>query len=179
MPASMSQFMPFLIAAVVILAVLRRLRRSFGRQPLRPRRMMLRMTLLVVLACSLAPLALRSAPFLAAELIGAALGIGLSLWAAQRTRLEMHDGRLHYVPHTYAGVVVSLLFLGRLVYRLVQVYAGGPAAPGAASPDIAHAYAPASMIRSPLTVAVFFVLAGYYLGLYGALLLRSRTTAPS
>jgi hypothetical protein len=27
--------------------------------------------------------------------------------------------RLHYMPHTYAGIAVSLLFLGRLVYRLV------------------------------------------------------------
>ena len=71
MPTDYSQFGPFLFAALVVFAVYRRLRRSFGRQPMRPRRMAVRMALLTVLACTLLPLALRSAQYLAAELIGA------------------------------------------------------------------------------------------------------------
>jgi hypothetical protein len=164
MPVNLSQFGPYLFAALVVFAVYRRLRRSFGRQPLRPRRMMLRMVLLTVLACCLMPVALRSGQFLAAELIGAALGVALGVWGAQRTRFQMHDGRLHYLPHTYTGITVSLLFIGRLVYRVVQAYAGDPL----------QVYAPASMIRSPLTVAIFFLLAGYYLYFYSVLLWKSK-----
>jgi hypothetical protein len=153
MPVDFSQFGPFLFDALVVFAVYRRLRRSFGRQPMRPRRMAVRMALLTVLVCTLLPLALRSA-HLAAELIGAGLGLGLGVWGAQRTRFQMYNAQLHYLPHTYTGIAVSLLFLGRLVYRIVQEYVAHAAGSTNPSPQ-------ASMIRSPLTVTIFFVLAGY------------------
>jgi hypothetical protein len=174
MPTDFSQFGPFLFAALVVFAVYRRLRRSFGRQPMRPRRMVLRMALLTVLVCTLLPTALRSAQYLAAELIGAMLGLALGVWGERRTRFQMYNRQLHYLPHTYTGLAVSLLFLGRLVYRLVQVYAGGHAAHAASRSDPSQGFAPASMISSPLTVCVFFVLAGYYLYFYGMLLWKSK-----
>lgn len=180
MQPDFSQIGPFLIAALVVLAIYRRLRRSFGRQPLRPKRMTVRMVLLAVVACLLLPEALRSSEFLAADLAGAALGVGLGIWGARRTRFLMHDGRLHYVPHTYAGIAVSLLFLGRLAFRLVEVYAQAhvshaAGAAAATAVDASHAaFAPAGMVKSPLTAGVFFVLAGYYLCFYGWVLRKAK-----
>ena len=184
MHSDFSQIGPFLFAALVVFAVYRRLRRSFGRQPLRPVRMTVRMVLLTVLVCLLLPTALRSAHFLAAELAGAALGIGLGIWGARRTRFLTHGGQLYYVPHTYTGIAISLLFLGRLVYRVVQVYGSTHAshaanavaanAQASAAADPAQAFAPASMVQSPLTVGIFFLLAGYYLYYYGWLLWKSK-----
>ena len=141
---------------------------------MRPRRMAVRMALLTLLACTLLPMALRSAQYLAAELIGAVLGFGLGVWGAQQTRFQMYNGRLHYVPHAYTGLAVSLLFLGRLVYRVVQEYAGGHAALAASGADPSQAFAATSMIKSPITVAIFFVLAGYYVYFYGILLWKSK-----
>ena len=182
MPPDFSQIGPFLFAALIVFAIYRRLRRSFGRQLLRPGRMTLRMVLLAAVGCALLPMALRSAQYLWAELAGAALGIGLGLWGAERTRFMTYDGRLHYVPHTYTGIAISLLFLGRLAFRGVQVYAGVQAphaadAGGAYVADAANpslAFAPTSMVRSPLTVGIFFVLAGYYLWYYGSVLWKSK-----
>ncbi|MGB6309691.1 MAG: hypothetical protein WBF89_18030 [Steroidobacteraceae bacterium] len=181
MQQDFSQIGPFLFAALVVFAIYRRFRRNFGRQPLRPARMTLRIVLLTVVVCLLLPAALRSAQFLSAELAGAALGIALGVWGAQRTRFLMFGGRLHYVPHTYTGIAVSLLFLGRLAFRLMQVYGGAHAAhlanaATAAAPaaDPSQAFAPASMVRSPLTVGIFFVLAGYYLCYYGWVLWKSK-----
>ncbi len=181
MPADFSQIGPFLFAAVVVFAIYRRLRRSFGRQPLRPKRMTVRIVLLAVVAGLLLPAALRSAQFLAAELVGAAFGIGLGVWGARRTRFLMHGGQLHYVPHTYAGIAVSLLFLGRLVFRVVQIYAGAPASYAAGmsvanahAADPSQAFGPASALKSPLTAGVFFVLAGYYLCYYAWVLWKSK-----
>jgi hypothetical protein len=176
MQSDFSQIGPFLFAALIVFAVYRRLRRSFGRQPLRPKRMTVRMVLLTLLVCLLLPAALRSAQFLAAEFAGAALGIGLGVWGARRTRFLMHGGQLYYVPHTYTGIAISLLFLGRLVYRVVQVY-GSTHASHAANAVAANAQAsaaPASMLQSPLTVGIFFLLAGYYLYYYGWLLWKSK-----
>ena len=182
MQPDFSQIAPFLFAALVVFAIYRRFRRSFGRQPLRPVRMRVRMVLLTFLVCLLLPAALRSTQFLAAEIVGTALGISLAVWGAQRTRFLTQGGQLYYVPHTYTGIVVSLLFLGRLVYRIVQNYGGAHASPAAgtvaanayASGDHAQAFAPASMLQNPLTVGIFFLLAGYYLYYYGWVLWKSK-----
>jgi hypothetical protein len=182
MSSDFAQIGPFLLAALVMFAIYRRFRRTFGRQPLRPARMTLRIALLVLIGCSLLPMALRSAQFLSAELVGAALGIALALWGAERTRFQMHQGRLHYVPHTYTGIAVSLLFLGRLVFRFVQMYAGSHAVAAGATAqgmqDPALGLVPASMVRSPLTLGIFFVLVGYYVCYYGLVLLKSRHLKP-
>jgi hypothetical protein len=169
-----SPIAPFLFAALVVFAVYRRLRRTFGRQPLRPGRMTLRIVILAIIAASFLPLALRSVQFMSAELVGAALGIALGLWGAQRTRFQMYSERLHYLPHTYTGIAVSLLFLGRLVFRFVQLYSGAPALRGAYDANPAQGFAPATMMRSPLTVALFFVLVGYYVCYYGLVLWKSK-----
>jgi hypothetical protein len=170
MQADFSQIAPLLTAALVVFVIYRRLRRSFGRQLLRPARMTVRMVLLAVIGCVLLPLGLRSPQFLWAEIAGAALGIGLAVWGAERTRFQMYGERLHYVPHTYTGIAVSLLFLGRLVFRAVQMYG----AHGSPSADAAQGFASASMMRSPLTVGLYFVLLGYYLCYYSLVLWKSK-----
>jgi hypothetical protein len=176
MQPDFSQFGPYLIAAVVVFAIYRRFRRSFGRQPLRPGRMTARIVLLAIVACALMPLALRSVQFLTAELAGAALGVGLGLWGAERTRFVMFRDKLHYVPHTYTGIAVSLLFLGRVVFRVVQAYATMHAAHAGAvnAADPANSFAPPGMVRSPMTVGIFFVLMGYYVCYYSLVLRKSK-----
>jgi hypothetical protein len=171
MQTDFSQIGPFLFAALVVFAIYRRFRRSFGRQLLRPKRMTVRIVLLTVIGCALLPLALRSNQFLIAELAGAALGIGLGLWGAERTRFVMSGERLHYVPHTYTGIAVSLLFLGRLVFRVAQMYTGTDVARAA---DPAYGFTQASMVQRPLTVGIFFVLIGYYLCYYSWVLWKSK-----
>jgi len=164
---------PYLIAALAVFVIYRRFRRSFGRQRLVPARMAIRMALLGVVGVSLLPVALRSADFLAAVVAGAAIGVALALWGASRTRFETVGATLYYVPHTYTGIAVSLLFLGRLVYRIVQVYAGG----GGLNPDPAapaQGFAGASMVRSPFTLGLFFALIGYYLCYYSLVLWKSK-----
>jgi hypothetical protein len=180
MQPDFSQFGPFLFAALVVFVVYRRLRRTFGRQLMRPTRMSVRIVLLAVIGCTLLPVALRSTQFLAAEITGAALGIGMGAWGAQRTRFQMFQGQLYYLPHTYTGIAVSLLFLGRLVYRLLQLYshAHAPQAAGALPANPSQAFAPTAMVQSPLTVGIFFVLIGYYLYYYGWVLWKSKHLTP-
>lgn len=164
MQADYPRILPFLIAALAVWAIYRRLRRSFGRQQLRPTRMVVRMGILLILAVSLGSLALRSREFLGVEIAGLAAGVAMALWGAKRTRYERHDGQLYYLPHTYTGIAVTLLVLGRLVYRFVQVYGRG-SAQGFASP---------SVVQSPITVALLFVLIGYYVCYYGRVLWKSK-----
>jgi len=174
MRGSVSQFWPLLIAALVVFGVYRRLRRNLGQQLLQPIRMQVRIVLLLIIGCLLLPVALRSMALMSALLAGVAAGVALALWGAARTRFLKIDNQLYYVPHTYTGIAVSLLFLGRLIYRLLQVYGGATATQGAGLYSADQAFAPASMARSPLTIGLFFVLMGYYVFYYTLVLRNSK-----
>jgi hypothetical protein len=168
-----SQIGPFLIALLVLFAIYRRFRRSFGQQALRPVRMQVRIVLLLIVGCLLLPSVFHSTAFLAAALAGIVAGVALALWGAAQTRFLRVSGKLFYVPHTYSGIAVSFLFLGRLVYRLIQVYGNFHAAHAAADPAN-QAFAPAGMLRSPLTLGLYFVLMGYYVCYYSMVLWKSK-----
>jgi hypothetical protein len=132
-----------------------------------------RIVLLAVIgSCAMLPAALRSAAFVSAMLSGAVLGVALGLYGASRTRFVTYRDRLHYVPHTYTGIAVSLLFLGRLAYRFMQTYVGTHAVPTQAGG------ATDSLVRSPLTAGLLFVLIGYYVCYYSLVLYKSKHLKP-
>jgi len=158
---------PFLVAALVVFVVYRRLRRSFGRQVLSPKRMSIRIVLLAVVGCAASIVAFKSTAFLGAMISGIAAGAALGYWGANHTRFENFRGVLNYVPHTYTGIAVSLLFLGRLAYRLVELYGHGQPSPADGAP-----------IRSPFTLGVLYVLVGYYVCYYGLVLWKSKHLKP-
>ena len=137
--------------------------------------MWIRIALLIVLSCSLLPFAFKSGQFLLAELAGAMAGLALGFWGARHTRYATYEGRLHYVPHTYTGIAVSLLFIGRLVYRSVEWYGQNGALEGALD---ASQGLPPPMVRSPLTVGLIFVVVGYYVCYYAMVLWKSKRISP-
>lgn len=174
MPPAYSRIWPWIFAVLVILMVYRRFRRNFGRQPLRPARMSARVAILIVLAALLAPTALRGIGYAAAEAAGAAAGVALALWGASRTRFVRDDGRLFYIPHTYTGVAVSALVLGRVAYRLVSMYPAVSArhpTVGTGAPGMSFE---SGMETTPLTLGLFFVLIGYYVFYYGRVIWKSK-----
>jgi hypothetical protein len=169
----------FLFAVLIVFLIYRRFRRNFGQQPLRPIRMQVRIVLLIVVGGLLAPAALRSSAFLLAALAGVAAGVALAVWGGSQTRFRKISNQLYYVPHTYTGIAVSFLFLGRLIYRLVQVYASAHDPHAAAAAATANrTMMPSSMLSSPLTLGLFFVLMGYYVCYYSIVLWKSKRTVP-
>jgi len=153
--------------ALVLFALYRRFRRNFGRQPLRPVPMGIRIGLLAVIGLLLTTVGLHSAQAYGAIALGGAIGLALGIFAAERTRFEVQANKIYYIPHTYVGIAVSALFLARLLYRFAQLYsAGGPAG------------VPPSTMMSPLILGVFFVLISYNV-YYGARVLwKSRHIRP-
>jgi hypothetical protein len=163
-----------LFAALIIFSVYRRLRRNFGAQALRPKTMTVRIVILLILAAILLPTALHSVEFLLLAVAGIGAGLGLGLFAASRTRFERRDGLLYFIPHTYTGLLVTALFIGRLIYRLFELYASGALAGKLPADPGADPYGTQAMLRSPLTLGIFFVLIGYYVTYYCRLLMKSR-----
>jgi hypothetical protein len=145
-----------LLLLVPLLAwrVYARFRRMVGRQRLskvRPWITIAVFALLIALVAS-APLAHGQFPWLLAA--GVAAGAGLAAYGLRKTRFEPTPQGLFYTPNAHLGIALSLLFVARIAFRFVEVYAIDPSVPRGA----------AEFARSPLTLAVFGLLSGYYIG---------------
>jgi hypothetical protein len=162
---------PILVAALLVWAIVRRLRRTFGRQPVQPARIWLRIGVLTLAGGLIAATSMtRSAGMLEALVGGLACGAALAYLGLRHTRFEVTPEGRFYTPHTYIGLAVTLLFLGRLLYRFLYLANGANGMFGS-DPNAAAAYQ-----RSPLTVGIFAVLVGYYLLFYAGVLLRTRAS---
>ena len=164
-------YLPIVIGAVVLFVLYRRVRRNIGRQPVRPRRMHWRIAVLGVVGVMLAFVAARDMNLLGGLLAGVAGGMLLGWFGLRYTKFEVTPQGQFYTPHTYIGLVVSALLIGRLAYRFVVVYPSMQAASQADQDPFS------SFSRSPLTLAVFGVLIGYYVLYYAGVLRKTNELA--
>jgi hypothetical protein len=164
--------MPFLITALVIFGIYRRMRRTFGRQPVSVGRMWVRVIIFAVVGFLFASYGVRNVSTLEALLAGVSFGTVLALLGLRHTQFEVTPEGRFYTPHTYIGLIVSALFLGRLAYRYVTLYNAMPA--GAPNGD------PTAMYQNnPITAAIFGVLVSYYILFNLGVLQKTRTPLPS
>lgn len=141
-----------------------RLRRMIGRQRLsriRPWVTLVIFPLLLGLLALAARAHLERLWFLA---IGVALGGALGVVGLGKTRFERTPEGLFYTPNAHLGIAISLLLVGRVIYRLVAAFVFG-VTPAPAEPN--------DFAITPLTLGVVGLLTGYYIA-YSAGLLRQR-----
>lgn len=100
---------------------------------------------------------------LAALACGLGLGGALGRMAISKTRFEKVGDEFYFTPHGPIGIAVAVLFFGRLGYRAWEFYAYG-------------ATTHHDFVRSPLTMLIFGIMAGYYM-LYAVGLLSWRKRA--
>ncbi|WP_019465518.1 hypothetical protein [Dyella japonica] len=156
-----------LMIPLMAFVVWRRVRGSFGRQPIRRQRMIFRIVVFCVVAGLLGLSGLHNVRLLeglaGGVLAGAALGtVGLRLTHFERDA----QGNDLYIPNAWIGGLVTALLIGRLAWRLLVVM---PQLQGLA---MAHAAPP--MGNSPLTLAIFGLMIGYYVCYFAGLLVHHR-----
>ncbi|MET3133538.1 hypothetical protein AAKU55_003828 [Oxalobacteraceae bacterium GrIS 1.11] len=95
---------------------------------------------------------------------GALTGLWLGIWGVKLTRFENTDKGYFYTPNVHLGIVISMLFIARLLYRGMELYMNTRLALPAAQEAFA---------QSPLSLLAFGLLAGYY-ATYACGLLRWR-----
>jgi hypothetical protein len=111
-----------------------------------------------------------------AGVVGAAVGAGLAIYALKLTRIEHTAEGTFYTGNVYIGLGVTALLIARVGYRLIGATAAiqdavAHAGAGTAAPP---PQAVASTFSSPLTVAVLFVMVGYYIAYYAGILRKAR-----
>ena len=134
---------PILFGGLIVWSIYRRVRRNIGRQPLRPARHVISIVVFSLISL---------------VLLGAALGIV----GRRLTKFETTDEGRFYTPDTRIGVVLVLLFVGRLVYRYWSLR------------HLVGAAQTPPPFKSALTYLVFGLLAGYYIVYYFGLLRHAR-----
>lgn len=158
-------------AALFVFLMYRRFRRLFGRQPVQPARLKFRVVFLLVVGALLMLRGGFGAQSGLAVAVGLGGGIALGLLGLRLTTFETTPQGRFYTPHGGIGLLLSALLLGRLAYRLVVVW---PLMHGA---HVAGEDPMASFQRSPLTLAIFALLIGYYVTYYIGILLRAANDA--
>lgn len=143
--------------------IYKRFKRLVGRQRLSKVRLWITLGIYTMLLALLF-LAGLTAPILLFWLVGSVgLGALLGWFGLSKTVFEPTKEGLFYTPNAHLGIALSMLFVARLGYRFFQIYAANDSAPPQGN-DFAH---------SSLTLAVFGLLAGYYVT-YDLGLLRWR-----
>jgi uncharacterized membrane protein len=158
------------VAAVLIPLVLwrvySRIKRLTTRQRSKVWRHRTTLVFFPLLVLMLAALALQTSLIALAGLgIGLPVGLVLARIATSRTKFEQSGGEYYFTPHAPIGMLVALLFLGRMGYRAYEYYALG-------------SFAHHEFVTSPATLFIFGILAGYYMTFAAGLLAwRKRTAA--
>ncbi|KRD34898.1 hypothetical protein ASE35_09225 [Lysobacter sp. Root916] len=151
MQLSLPAMTPILATAGIGWIYYRRIRSQFGRQAYRPRRALVRLTILSVAMLALIFGAVMLPHVWPGVLAGSLIGAAIGVFALRHTHVEPCMKDAYYTPNPWIGGALSLLLIGRLAWR----WAGGAFSSGM----------PTSQ-ASPLTMAIAATLVGYYL-VYG------------
>ncbi|GEM87390.1 hypothetical protein [Meiothermus granaticius] len=155
------------IVALGAFFLIRRYQRSLGPQLLQPGTLIVRLVIYGVLSVLIGVTTFSLGLDWLFDLLGLALGGGLAWYSLVHTRFETRNGLRYYVPNPYIGFAVFGVFVLRFGYRLLTM------------PSAVHT--PGSPLgwgfdSSPLTLALFFLLMGYFTVYNLGLLQKSRAS---
>jgi len=158
---------PALMVPLAAFAIYRRVRGNFGPQPIRRKRMIARIAILAVVTVLFALTGLHNPMLLAGFAGGIAGGVVLGLVGLSLTAFGQNErGADVYIPNPWIGAALTVLLVGRLAWRFVEVM------PQIKDPALTAGHAPP--MGSPLTLAVFGLMVGYYVAYYAGLLIHHR-----
>lgn len=159
-----------LLAVFILYRIYLRVRRTIGWQQLNPGKMGVMTAILFIIGLifliggALHPISLIS------DAVGILVGVILAYCGASLTRFEQRGGRWCYRPNTWIGGTVTVLFFGRLIYRvydMTTMTAPGGFQEGPTLTDRLQSMA------GGWTAGLLLVMFAYYL-VYNAILLRKE-----
>jgi hypothetical protein len=170
MPAHLTQYL--IMLPLMAWMVWRRMSRQFGRQPIQRKRMIFRVVVFALVGCLLALSGLHKIALTEGLLGGVLIGGALGLLGLRLTHFEVDPVKGDcYVPNPWLGAALTVLLLGRLVWRLMVVW---PQLQHASTPAGADPMQPMGYTSSPLTMLVIGLLVGYYIVYFSGLLIHHR-----
>jgi hypothetical protein len=165
MPAHLTNYL--IMLPLLAWIVWRRVSRQFGRQPIQRKRMIARIAIFAVVGCLLSLAGLHSIQLLEGLLVGVLIGALIGMVGLRLTRFEVDPVKGDcYVPNPWIGALLTVLLLGRLIWKFMEMQQVSAAAQAA--------WYPSSYTYSPLTMLVVGLLVGYYIVYFSGLLIHHR-----
>jgi hypothetical protein len=162
MAAAQPNYVPFLFLAFIGWRMYVRIRRTIGRQPVRPKRMITGIVIYSILFLLLSLAGIQYPKILLGMGGGLLLGVPLAFVGLHFTRFENTPQGRFYTSHPYIGISIAALLVIRMFYRMTIIMGASP-----------EARTSQAMMQSPLTFSLFGLLAGYYIAFYAGVLYRS------
>ncbi len=159
-----------LIAALIGFSLYRRIRRTVAFQPLKTKRLIVRMILLCVVAGMYLLGLLRYPQHLPYALLGLLAGAVLTYFAIRTTEFEQRGERLFYRPNVWIGTFLIVLFVGRLANRIFEIERQVHSRIAAGQQMYGQPYGTGS---DPFIAVFWFTLVAYYVG-YSIFLIRHQ-----
>lgn len=151
----------------------KRVSRQFGHQPIRRKRMIARIAIFAFLGCLLALNGLRDLALVEGLLAGVVVGSVIGLVGLRLTHFEVDPLKGDcYVPNPWFGAVLAVLLLGRLIWRVIEIWPQLQQTSAAASQTVGTGAQMQAL--SPLTMLVVGLLVGYYIVYFSGLLIHHR-----
>ena len=165
MPAHLTNYL--IMLPLLAWIVWRRVSRQFGRQPIQRKRMIARIAIFAVVGCLLSLAGLHSIQLLEGLLVGVLIGALIGMVGIRLTRFEVDPVKGDcYVPNPWIGALLTVLLLGRLIWKFMEMQQIS-AATQAAGYSASYTY-------SPLTMLVVGLWVGYYIVYFSGLLIHHR-----
>ncbi len=141
------------LAPLIAWRVWARFRRLTGKQRLSKYRPPITITIFTLLVVLVALPSTAHPERLLPLIAGLTLGAALGTWGLGKTTFEPTPQGLFYTPNAHLGIALSLLFVARMAWRLVEIYVLSPTVPRNAT----------EFAQSGLTLFVFGILAAYFI----------------
>lgn len=159
-----------LVGIIIVYRIFTRIRRNLSWQQLKPRRMGITTVLFSIIGLMFLAAGTLQVSTVISDILGIAAGVGLAYVGAQLTQVEKRNGYWFYRPNLWIGSLVTVIFIGRFVYRIVGMFSANQL--GAAQSGNPWANAMWSS-GSGWTSGLMLIMFAYYIT-YNLIMLRKQ-----
>jgi hypothetical protein len=156
-----------LIGALILYRIFLRVRRSIDWKRLVPGNLLVKTVILSVLGLVFLAEGFSHTISLISDAVGILLGFILAYYGAGKTRFEQRGGQWYFRPNLWIEGFVTVLFLGRLIYRIYDMMEAG------AIQGHMSLAARAQSMFSGWTAGLMLIMFAYY-AVYNLLLIRGQ-----
>lgn len=142
----------------------RRFRQHVGKQALKTKTVIVRVVFYCLFTLVFAVLSFGNSKLLLGWFAGVLTGVPIAYVGYKLTQFENTPSGRFFTPNPWLGMTMSLIFIGRLAYRMAMIY--GMSDGGTPYP---------STLQSPLTLYVFELVASYFAAYYTWVLIRCHS----
>ena len=159
-----------IVVPLLLWRVYSRLQRNVGRQAFKSSGLAVGFSAFILLSLVFGAVSVGHQKLMLGYACGFVPGVALGFWALHLTRFEVTSEGRFYTPNTHIGVALTLVLIGRIIYRMAVLYLHASPTGGMPPP----------VGSSALTFAAFELLAGYYIVFNGGVMRYfGRSDAPA